>query len=230
MADKIKKFLTDNKGCPLTPAATKQLFVKFLEFLVKEGYGEELEALKDGGLQYGRYIYKSEPDRFEFIGDIPVPDDYSGLVYTFYEDGLSITQYNEGTQESDLYLTSNGITVSYNEVQAGISSDGTDKINPQALVGLTHSFNELDPALKAIVDAAISTREEVACTQSQWDAIKVLLDKSLYINFNGYSLIKSYFNGINEYHFGTLAANHGEAVYLYFDTNRGMLTAEMDEV
>lgn len=154
MADKIKKFLTDNKGCPLTPAATKQLFVKFLEFLVDEGYGEELESLKYG----------------------------------------------------------------------------VDKVNPSALVGLTHSFNELDPALKAIVDAAISTREEVACTQSQWDAIKVLLDKSLYINFNGYSLIKSYFNGINEYHFGTLAANHGEAVYLYFDTNRGMLTAEMDEV
>lgn len=43
--DKMKEFLLKNKGCPMTPAATKQLLVKFIEWLQEQGYGE-LDANK----------------------------------------------------------------------------------------------------------------------------------------------------------------------------------------
>ena len=41
--NKIEQFIKKNKGCPLTPAATKQLLVKFIESLDEQGLGELLE-------------------------------------------------------------------------------------------------------------------------------------------------------------------------------------------
>ena len=71
-----------------------------------------------------------------------------------------------------------------------LAPSGTSKIQPSALVGLTHSLSELDPTLKAIIDTAIDTHQPVDCTEEEWNTIKRLLDNSLYLNYNGYTLIK----------------------------------------
>jgi len=227
MADKIKKFLTDNKGCPLTPAATKQLFVKFLEFLVKEGYGEELEALKNGGLQYGSYIYKDTPEEhFEFVEEIPA--DYSGLTYSFDTDGLYIEYYEDGTQVNYVYISPNSITIYTEGNSVSIEGNGINKVQPSALVGLTHSFNELDPTLKQIVDDSLDTGTSVACTQTQWDNIKQLLDKSLYLNYDGYLMIKNV-SEINHYIFGCYGGNYGFTIEMFYDLTNNTLEVKYHE-
>ena len=72
-------------------------------------------------------------------------------------------------------------------------------------VGLTHSFAELDETLQTLVQSAIDDGAEngVACSEAQWNLIKALLDKSLFVNYQGYSLIKTATDGIASYLFGS---------------------------
>lgn len=44
--NKLEQFLIDNKGCPLTTIAIKQLLVKFIESLSDEGLGELIDLAK----------------------------------------------------------------------------------------------------------------------------------------------------------------------------------------
>ena len=94
----------------------------------------------------------------------------------------------------NIYTTESGIE----------TSESTPfKIGEISFVQNTHSLNELDEMLKDIVEDAIADNGQngVACTQAQWNAIKVLLDKSLYLNYEGTSLMKTAM-GLNTYHFG----------------------------
>ena len=70
---------------------------------------------------------------------------------------------------------------------------------------MTHSFSELDPTLEGIVEDAIRDDfgEGVACTQEQWIAIKHLLDSSLYIKYNNFSMIKTVYK-TDSYVFGSV--------------------------
>lgn len=62
--DKLQQFISDNKSCPLTPMATKQLFIKFIEFLSKEG----TQVLsKDGVVDF------SQSDFVKLPNDVIVP-------------------------------------------------------------------------------------------------------------------------------------------------------------
>ena len=178
--DKIEEFIKKNKGCPLTPAATKQLLVKFMEFMGKELPGMISEG-SGSSLKVGNYIY-NEDNKLVYTEDFP--EDYTGILYYFGDDYFSITYYENGVPIGD---------------EVSLTLDGVNKIQFSAL---THSFNELDETLQGIIDSAISTGEAQHCTQAQWNAIKELLDKSLYINYEGYSMIKSVSDGIGNYVFG----------------------------
>lgn len=93
------------------------------------------------------------------------------------------------------------------------------------------SFSELDPVLKQLIEDSVTTHDGVACSQEQWTIIKNLLDKSFYLNYNGYSLIKSYFNkSSNEYYFGSLSVNYGEELRIFFDVSTNLLYADYGEV
>lgn len=212
MGDKIKKFLTDNKGCPLTPAATKQLFVKFLEFLVDEGYGEELESLKNGYIKTGTYIV----DDGDFIWVEDIPSNYSGHCIIIGDDGIMyLSTYTDGELTFELEFSSSGVS----------------KVYPSVLVGLTHSFNELDQALQDLVNDAIAEAGNgVVCTQVQWNAIKELLDKSLYLNYNGNSMIKCTSDGLYTYVFGDIAVNYGYRIEIYYDITNTRLFMEYQEL
>ena len=95
------------------------------------------------------------------------------------------------------------------------------KNSSSILTLLTHSFNELDATLKAIVESAIEDggTSGVACTQAQWNAIKSLLDKSLYLNHEGWSMIKTLTNGIDEYMFGVQGTSLGATIQIMYDSN-----------
>lgn len=66
--DKLQQFISDNKSCPLTPMATKQLFIKFIEFLSKEGLGNLLNITYD---EQGNLLHSDLPIEAEhtIIGD-----------------------------------------------------------------------------------------------------------------------------------------------------------------
>lgn len=122
------------------------------------------------------------------------------------------------------------------EVLNEIATNGVDKVNPQALVGLTHSFAELDETLQTLVESAIESGDKgVACTEPQWNKIKELLDKSLYLANNGDVLIKTYTIGIYDYAFGGVctdagAVNDGITLIISYDNELHVLTIVKDEL
>lgn len=96
--DKIKQFIKDNKGCPLTPAATKQLLVKFMEFMK-----DKLpDMIQKGGIAFDKqYIFVD--DEVQVVDAIP--EDYGGASYWFGTDGyLYIEQYYNGEQKSTIEI------------------------------------------------------------------------------------------------------------------------------
>lgn len=110
-----------------------------------------------------------------------------------------------------------------------VLSKGVDKVNPQALVGLTHSFAELDETLQALIESAIETQQEVSCTEPQWNVIKTLFDKSLYFAYNGNTLIKSIVM-LHFYQFGWLdEGNSGTWLEINYDYEAHTLYARFTE-
>ena len=96
----------------------------------------------------------------------------------------------------------------------------------------THSFNELDQVLQELIQDAIQDNGSsgVACTQAQWNTIKALLDKSLYISYNGFSMIKASTNGIETYCFGLTDGNYGASLSFNFIISSGLLFAVYFEI
>jgi len=99
----------------------------------------------------------------------------------------------------------------------------------------THSFSELDSTIKRIVDDAIADSWEngVACTQNQWNAIKKLLDKSLYLYYNDLSLIKTITDGFSVYKFGLYDSDTSgvaRVVDFQYDYDNGLLFAQVREI
>lgn len=155
---------------------------------IKEQIITLITPLIGTSLKAGSYIFNSESGMLEYVEVLP--EDYTGILYCFGDDMLDFEFFNDG-----IYTSSSSIGF------GGISTPMlyAEEIN---FVQLTHSFNELDPTLKALCESAINAQTPVSCTQQQWNTIKKLLDKSLYFNYNGISMIKSIVDGIDMYSFG----------------------------
>lgn len=88
--DKMKEFLLKNKGCPMTPAATKQLLVKFIEWLQQQGVGEvSAEAMAWVNQMKSLIEYDSASDGIAAINGISIPSidslyDMEGNSYFSY--------------------------------------------------------------------------------------------------------------------------------------------------
>lgn len=149
----------------------------------------------------GSYIVNEESYNYEYVTE--VPSDYTGLALNFDTDGIYIYYYNNGNIVQECWCKNSGITIEDYDTGEDVdySVDGASKLN---FVSLTHSFDEIAPTIKQIVEDAIDDggNNGVACTQAQWNVIKALLDKSLYLNYAGYNMIKVVDNG-NGYIFGS---------------------------
>jgi hypothetical protein len=112
---------------------------------------------------------------------------------------------------------------------AKINEDGS--IEGGATKLYTHSFDELSPALKQIVEDAIADAWDngIACTQQQWSNIKALFDKSLYLNYYGVSMIKT-IDGMSDYVFGNGSSVSGYYLTFLYDSNTNLLYAKYEEV
>ena len=99
---------------------------------------------------------------------------------------------------------------------------------------LTHSLDELDPTIKQIIYDAITDdwADGVACSEAQWEVIKSLLDKSLYLNYNGYSMIKVCSTGNEAFAFGSSHSNlvYSSSIELYYDTTTNLLYVKYIEL
>lgn len=94
-------------------------------------------------------------------------------------------------------------------------------------VSFTHSFAELDETLQGIVEDAIQDDSEngVACSEAQWNVIKALLDKSLYLCYDNCSMIKCT-STIDQYCFGnSKGALAGMSLEIYYDMSEHLLYA-----
>ena len=105
---------------------------------------------------------------------------------------------------------------------------------PLSFTKNTHSFAELDATLRGIINDAITDAwgSGVDCSQAQWNAIKALLDQSLYLNINGYSLIKNVTNGIGIYKFGSYSSedNVGSKLDVFYDSTNHLLFVDFVEL
>ncbi len=164
------------------------------------------------GIQYGYYVNNGY-NKLIYIGEDEVPQDYQGIAYDFEPDGLYIEYYENGDFVNNTYY----------------GYDGASEVRPSALDGLTHSFDELDSTLKAIVDDAIDGGS-TSCTEQQWNTIKQLLDKTLYLSYEGLSLIKGASNGIDTYMFGCRGANYGYTFEIYYDVPSTTLNMYYEEL
>lgn len=94
---------------------------------------ENVEALKklaeNGGLQFGSYIYSETPEYegLVFVGS-DIPEDYTGIVYSFYDDGLWVSNYIDGTENQYILISSSSIEVHGLSSQAGLGDSGVDKV------------------------------------------------------------------------------------------------------
>lgn len=180
-----------------------------------------------GGLKYGYYIVKYDPDRLEFAGE-NLPEDYTGVAFAFLDDGFYIFVLENGNEHYSCWLGVNGLEFYGIDGNVTYGTYGASKLN---FASLTHSFSELDPTLVQIIENAIDTGTEVACNLQQWKTIRELLDKSLYIKYNGISMIKSFFNGIDCYSFGE---DSGEQIaykmIIEYDSQNHLLSVYIEEL
>ena len=170
----------------------------------------------------GIYYYNSETGKFE-CGE-RVPEDYTGMSYYIGDDLFEFNYFENGSIVS---------TTSIGGAEIQTPNLNADNIN---FASLTHSFNELDPALKAIIDDALAdaVAQGVACTHTQWGAIKVLLNKSLYFNYDNVSMIKVC-QGIEEdYEFfgfgGAIYPAYGHGINIYYSLVDNLLYIETSRV
>lgn len=117
-------------------------------------------------------------------------------------------------------------------IKGKLTIESGDDVNKLNFSELTHSLDDLDATLKQIVQDALADGwvNGVACTQAQWNVIKALLDKSLYFNYAGSSMIKSFTDGIIEYGFGGTGSSAGYMLVFYYGIDDNLLYAKYDEV
>lgn len=221
-AHKVLKVKADGSG-------TEYDFVDISEITAKGDIPASIKELIEslGGIQFNKYyIFDNGVKVVE-----TVPEDYNGVVWFFefideWDMTLSIFTYENG---KELYCTVIGDS-GIDNGDAAFTRHGVNKLN---FAELTHSFTELDPTLKQIVDDAIAAGGDgVACTQEQWNAIKSLLDKSLYLNYNDYSMIKSIVI-LDQYTFGVDCNDTLElasCLRIYYDANNNLLYAIYKEL
>lgn len=174
---------------------------------------------KQHGFQIGKYyLYDGVNTK---VVDL-VPEDYTGIAFEFSDEGLYIIYFEEGQENSYAYIATNSIAFGTSAGEVSYGMDGASRLN---FANLTHSFNELDETLQQIIEDAISTGT-ASCTQAQWNVIKALLDKSLYLNYDGTSMIKSNTNGIDNYLFGVaIPEQTGSAFEIGFGAEASTLFA-----
>lgn len=207
-----------------------KLFDKLMNRVIKGKLtidsGDDVSALLPENLKYGHYIYDGD-ETFKWVEEIP--SDYNGIAFDFLDDGLYVLGYSNGSSVYDTYISTSGISVNHDGESASFDFDGADKIN---FASLTHSLAELDSTLRQLVEDAVADNfgDGVSCTQAQWNVIKALLDKSLYFNYGGVSLIKSFTDGINDYCFGMTNSDTGYILELLFESENSILKAKYGEV
>jgi len=98
----------------------------------------------------------------------------------------------------------------------------------------THSFDELDPEIKAICESAINSEGAgVLCTEETWNDIKSLLDKSLYFEYEHNVLIKIYeYHSVDttQYKFGILGDAFGLSLEFNYNSDESWLKINLSEV
>ena len=142
--------------------------------------------------------------------DITKAVQFEDVIYLTLSDIL-----NDGEQPYFPALTDQaGKCVVVNEDQTGYEYKDPSSFMTQ----LTHSFVELDSTLQTIINQAISDGDTdgVACSEAQWLAIKSLLDKSLYLNYAGWSMIKGITDGLGTYIFGVQSSSYGARLSFNF--------------
>ena len=168
-----------------------------------------ITPLLGSSLKQGDYIINASTGKYEWVED--VPEDYTGANFFIDDLRIGIFNYVDGEEVDNITLD---------------IINGVNKLN---FAQLTHSFNELDPTLKALCESAVNN--EVACTQEQWNVIKALLDKSLYFNYNGVNMIKSLFDGIENYSFGSMGGGDtGFKISFHFISDLSLLSIFYEEI
>lgn len=162
-------------------------------------------------LKVGTYIYDGD-DKLIWVEDIS--SDFSGIVYYFGDDYLSIQIYGNGEIEKETIID---------------ASEGVSKIDFRFL---TFSLVDLDDTLRQLVESAISSGGDgVACSQAQWNVIKNHLDKCLYLSYGVYTLIKSTVVNGNQYSFGNdNSQNFGAVIEFSYDTALSELSVYYHEI
>lgn len=114
--DKMKEFLLKNKGCPMTPAATKQLLVKLIELLSEQ---EENPVIK-----IGQYI-ADENYNFKWVENIP--ENYSGNSLFIGDDGFYyIESYVDGNVVGSIEISMNGVNKLNADIGTPVNVYGED--------------------------------------------------------------------------------------------------------
>lgn len=185
-----------------------------------EKFKELIESLGGISLKAGYYIWKDTT----LVNVEELPEDYNGfcIEINYDNDAIFLAMVENQAFTSHTMIDPSAITFSYDGEYCNVTKKGVDKLD---FTQLTHSFNELDPTLKQIVDDAITdgATDGVACSEAQWSAIKSLLDKSLYLSYDGYSLIKTWFDGINYYTFGYLGDVQGSSLEISYNDTDALL-------
>lgn len=200
--------------------------------LDEETVEQLLSQLTNPVIKAGYYIWESE---IGFKHVEVVPEDYTGYVILINPDDndaiFSYYECEEGALSNySVNITASGFAVIDDDGQTiWYDKYGAEKLNFE---NLTHSFDDLDATLKALCESAIASGDNgVSCTHEQWDKIKSLLDNSLYFYDNGYSMIKSYTDGISIYFFGSeISGEFAEGIRFLYDSNNLILYIKFYEI
>lgn len=177
----------------------------------------------------GYYILKEETNKLDWVEELP--EDFSGTTFNFEQGQINFFNYFEGQQISSSYITSYELEFYDEQTEEEViyGTTGAPKLNFEAL---THSFNELDPTLKQIVEDAIDDGDQdgVACSEAQWSVIKSLLEKSLYLNYGNWSMIKGTTDGFTTYTFGIKSIAYGAQLSINYNVADKLLFALFEEL
>lgn len=147
--DKIEQFIKKNKGCPLTPAATKQLLTKFMEFLNTE-LPDMIEEGSGTSLKEGDYFYNEETGRFEWAELFP--DKFTGFNLYIATDVIGIYRFDDGVFTSGIDLSYSGDIVA------------TGRLEGKSLVISEPSYKyefEIEPSVSGLTKIGSFGRIEV---------------------------------------------------------------------
>lgn len=191
--------------------------------------GDDVGELVPENIKPALYISSDGEEDFKMVDDFP--SDFTGYYLDLRvgdSDTIRFGSYENGEEVEHIGLAPFGFDVTQGDGGAYYGSNGASKLNYSQL---THSLAELDSTLTQIVQDAIDDAwaDGVSCTQEQWNTIKALLDKSLYFNYNGVTLIKSFTDDNHEYGFGVTHSQAGYSLDFYYSDDN-LLYAKYDEI